>query len=97
MNYAMLSFEEMDAEVSKGALRALANEVCSGLECINQQLIVKKQSFFQSISAQYAHDPWFMDLNEGGCSKICVSIIKQNGSFYGNCHNFDHQGDGKIV
>jgi hypothetical protein len=26
-------------------------------------LIVKEQSFFQSLVARYAHHPWFMDLN----------------------------------
>ena len=37
--------------------------MCSGYECVNEQLIVKEQSFFQSIVARYAHHPWFMDLN----------------------------------
>jgi len=57
MSCSMLSSEEMAADISKGAPRAPANEVCSGHECVNEQLVVKEQSFFQSIIARYAHDP----------------------------------------
>jgi hypothetical protein len=53
----------MAADISKGAPKVPANEVCSGRECVNEQLVVKEQSFFQSIIAGYAHDPWFMNLN----------------------------------
>ena len=53
----------MVADILNGAPRASTNEVCSGPECVNEHLIVKKQSFFQSIIARYAHNPWFMDLN----------------------------------
>ena len=63
MSCSMLSSGEMAADISKGAPRAPANEVCSGPECVNEQLVVKEQSFFQSIIARYIHDPWFMDLN----------------------------------
>jgi hypothetical protein len=59
----MLSSGEMAANILKGAPRASANEMCSSLECVNEQLVVKEQSIFQSIIAGYTHNLWFMDLN----------------------------------
>ena len=59
----MLSSGEMVADISKGASRASANLVCSGLECVNEQLVVKEQSFFQHFVIGYSHDIKFMDLN----------------------------------
>jgi hypothetical protein len=49
----MLSLKEMTIDISKVVSRMLANE----------QLVVKENLFFQSIIAKYAHDPWFMNLN----------------------------------
>ena len=53
----------MTADISKDAPRAPTNEVCNGPECVNEHLVVKEQSFFQSIIAGYTHDLYFMDLN----------------------------------
>lgn len=39
------------------------NEVCSAPECVNEKLVVKKNLFFNPL-LEYAHDPWFMDLND---------------------------------
>ena len=42
MSCSMLSSKEMVADISKGAPKAPANEVHSGHECINEQLVVQK-------------------------------------------------------
>ena len=59
----MLNFGEMVSNISKGAPKIPANEVCSDPECVNEQLVVEEKSFFQSIVVGYAYDPWFMNLN----------------------------------
>jgi hypothetical protein len=59
----MLSSKEMVVDISKDASRAPTNQVCSGLECVNEQFVVKEQSLFQSIVIKYALNLWFMKLN----------------------------------
>ena len=46
MTCSILSSGEMVANISKDVPRAPINEVCSGHECVKEQLIVKEQSFF---------------------------------------------------
>jgi hypothetical protein len=61
----MMSSEEMVADISKGAPKSPANEVRSGHECVNEQLVVKKQLFFQSIVVGYTHIQCFPNDFEG--------------------------------
>lgn len=47
MSCPMVNFGETVVNKSKGAPIALANEVCSGHKCINEQLVAKEQFFFK--------------------------------------------------